>query len=111
MKLWKGLSSYIITFLGYFLLRALLSSRFPFLYFLGILEKIQETQVHFAAVVTFINVLILTMLFTVGDVIRRKLTVDRPVKEIQEVLDRLTKGDYSAKSFRILYCRKIQQVW
>lgn len=96
MKLWKGLSSYIITFLGYFLLCAFVIT-ISFLIFFGNFGEIQETQVHFAAVVTFINVLILTMLFTVGDVIRRKLTVDRPVKEIQEVLDRLTKGDYSAR--------------
>ena len=46
---------------------------------------------------TFCNVLFITLLFTVGDIIRRRFTVDRPVKEIQEVLDRLTNGDYSAR--------------
>ncbi|MGM9522743.1 MAG: ATP-binding protein [Oscillospiraceae bacterium] len=41
--------------------------------------------------------LFLTLLFTIGDIIRRRLTVDRPVREIQTVLDRLTNGDYSAR--------------
>ncbi|MGN0507288.1 MAG: ATP-binding protein [Lachnospiraceae bacterium] len=54
-------------------------------------------QVRFAAVATFLNVLFLTLLFTIGAAIRRRFTVDRPVREIQKVLDRLTNGDYSAR--------------
>ncbi|MGN0492112.1 MAG: ATP-binding protein, partial [Acutalibacteraceae bacterium] len=96
MKFLKGLYSYIITFLAYFLLCAFVIT-VSFLLFFRNVGEINEEQIHSAAIITFINVLLITLLFTVGDAIRRKFTVDRPVKEIQEVLDRLTNGDYNAR--------------
>lgn len=96
MKFLKGFYSYIITFLTCFLLCAFVIT-VSFLLFFRNVGEINESQIHSAAIVTFINVLLITLLFTVGDAIRRKFTVDRPVKEIQEVLDRLTNGDYNAK--------------
>lgn len=96
MKVLKTIYSYIITFIVYFLLCATVIT-ISFLTFFRNFGEIQEDQVRFAAIVTFFNVLFLTLLFTIGDIIRRKFTVDRPVSEIQNVLDRLTKGDYSAR--------------
>lgn len=96
MKFLKAIHSHIITFIIYFLLCASVIT-ISFLLFFWNFGKIQETQLRFAAIVTFFNVLLLTLLFTIGDVIRRKFTVDRPVREIQKVLDRLTNGDYSAR--------------
>lgn len=96
MKFLKGLYSYIITFLIYFLLCAFVITA-SFLLFFRNAGEINESQIHSAAIITFINVLLITLLFTVGDAIRRRFTVDRPVREIQEVLDRLTNGDYSAR--------------
>ncbi|MBC8544341.1 HAMP domain-containing sensor histidine kinase [Bianquea renquensis] len=96
MKLLKCLGSYIITFLAYFLLCAFVIT-VSFLLFFWNFGEIDEARLHFTAIVTFCNVLFITLLFTVGDIIRRRFTVDRPVKEIQEVLDRLTNGDYSAR--------------
>lgn len=96
MKFLKGLYSYIITFLAYFLLYAFIIT-VSFLLFFQNVGEINESQIHFAAIVTFINVLLITFLFTVGDTIRRRFMVDRPVREIQEVLDRLTNGNYNAR--------------
>lgn len=96
MKFLKGFYTYIITFLTYFLLCAFVIT-VSFLLFFRNVGEINESQIHSAAIITFINVLLITLLFTVGNAIRRKFTVDRPVKEIQEVLDRLTNGDYNAK--------------
>lgn len=96
MKLFKGFYSYIITFLIYFLLCAFVIT-VSFLLFFWNFGEINEARIHFAAILTFFNVLLITLLFTVGDIIRRRFTVDRPVKEIQEVLARLTNGDYNAK--------------
>lgn len=96
MNLLKAIHSYLITFIAYFLLCASVIT-ISFLVFFWNFGKIQEEQVRFAAIVTFFNVLLLTLLFTIGDIIRRRFTVDRPVREIQKVLDRLTDGDYDAR--------------
>lgn len=96
MKFLKGLYSFIITFLAYFLLCAFVIT-VSFLLFFRNVGEIKESQLHFAAIVTFFNVLVLTLLFTVGNIIRRRFTVDRPVREIQAVLNRLTAGDYTAR--------------
>ena len=50
-----------------------------------------------AAVYTFFNVVFITLALTAADAVHRKLTVDRPVKEIQTVLNRLQSGDYTAR--------------
>ena len=50
-----------------------------------------------AAKITFINVLILTVVFKAADYIRRKIMVDRPVKMITEVAEKITSGDFSAR--------------
>lgn len=96
MKVLKGIYSFVIAFLTFFLLCAFVIT-VSFLLFFRNAGEINESQIHFAAIVTFFNVLLIALLFTVGDSIRRRLTVDRPVKEIQEVLDRLTNGDYNAR--------------
>ncbi|MGM9653117.1 MAG: sensor histidine kinase [Eubacteriales bacterium] len=96
MNRWKAVSSHILTFLTYFSLCAFVIT-VSFLLFFSSFGEIRDSQVHFAATVTFINVLLITLLFTVGDAIRRRFTVDRPVSQIQQVLDRLTIGDYSAR--------------
>ena len=96
MKLLKAIHSHIIVFITYFLLCAFVIT-VSFLLFFWNFGEINEPKIHFAAILTFCNVLLLTLLFTVGDAIRRKFTVDRPVKEIQEVLDQLTTGDYGAR--------------
>lgn len=96
MKLLKAISLHILTFLFYFALCAFVITA-SFLLFFRNVGEIPEEQVRFAAVVTFINMLLITLLFTVGDAIRRRFTVNKPVREIQEVLDRLTNGDYNAR--------------
>lgn len=54
-------------------------------------------QVRQAAIFTFANVLILTLLFTVIDTLRRRFTVERPVQKIQSALERITQGDFSVE--------------
>lgn len=50
-----------------------------------------------AAKLTFLNVVFLTLLFTVIDMLRRKLTVDRPIKQITQAAEKITKGDFSVR--------------
>lgn len=50
-----------------------------------------------AAKLTFGNVIILSLLFTFGDWLRKKITVDRPVKRITKAADKLMQGDFSVR--------------
>jgi signal transduction histidine kinase len=50
-----------------------------------------------AAKITFLNVLIITVLFKTADFIRRKIMVERPVKQITDTAEKIMKGDFSAR--------------
>ena len=50
-----------------------------------------------AAKITFLNVLIITILFKIIDFIRRRIMVDRPVKIITNTAEKITNGDFSAR--------------
>ena len=50
-----------------------------------------------AAKITFLNVVIITVLFKTVDFIRRRIMVDRPVKMITDAAQRIMNGDFSAR--------------
>ena len=50
-----------------------------------------------AAKLTFGNVLLITFLFGAADYIRRKITVERPVKQITAAAEKIMQGDFSAR--------------
>ena len=50
-----------------------------------------------AAKITFLNVVIITVLFKTADFIRRKIMVERPVKMITEAAGKIMNGDFSAR--------------
>ena len=50
-----------------------------------------------AAKLTLVNVLGLSLLFTVIDIVRRKLSVERPVRKITEAAERMMQGDFSVR--------------
>ena len=54
-------------------------------------------NVGVAAKITFINVILITILFGTIDYIRRKVMVDRPVKLITEATEEIMSGDFSAR--------------
>lgn len=56
-----------------------------------------EEMISRPAKLTFGNVFLLTVLFCVIDAIRRNYMVTKPVKRIQEGIDRVIKGDFSAR--------------
>ena len=53
------------------------------------------SNIAVAAKVTFGNVLLITFLFGTVDYIRRKITVDRPVRQITEAAEKIMQGDFS----------------
>jgi len=56
-----------------------------------------DASVQDAAKITMLNVLLLTLLLTVCDKIRRKLTVARPAKIIVDAGRKLTQGEFSVR--------------
>lgn len=93
----KGLSRYII----FFLMVAFLISCCMMLFvttFAGNMElALTNENLGDAAKLTFANVLLLSLLFTVGDEIRRKITVERPVKRITQAAQKIMQGDLSVR--------------
>lgn len=67
-----------------------------FLLFLNFLE-IRAEDVHNAAIFTFGNVLLLSFLGATFDGIRHKYTVEKPVRQILDATQRLTRGDFSVR--------------
>ncbi|MCD8341894.1 MAG: HAMP domain-containing histidine kinase [Clostridiales bacterium] len=50
-----------------------------------------------AASATFLNVLLLSLLATVLDALRRHIMIDKPVRQIREAAERVMQGDFSAR--------------
>ena len=50
-----------------------------------------------AAKITFLNVIIITVLFKVADFIRRRIMIDRPVKIITDTAEKIMNWDFSAR--------------
>jgi nitrogen fixation/metabolism regulation signal transduction histidine kinase len=58
-------------------------------------------NIKIAAGLTFGNVVLLSAICTLIDALRRKFTIDRPVKEIVAAAEKIAKGDYSVRIPRI----------
>lgn len=97
----KNLLAIVWKYLIFFLLMAFIITNCMLL-FLGQLEKamgisIYAGNVKTAAALTFGNVLLLSMLCTVVDGVRRKYMVDRPVKQIIRAAERIMQGDFDVR--------------
>ena len=62
---------------------------------LGII--LTDENLNAATVLTFGNVILISLVFTIIDTIRRKITVDRPVKRITNAAERIMQGDFSVR--------------
>lgn len=99
-RVWRVWSS-VQRYLALFLLIAFVISCCMLL-FLDAMTKsmdlvLTEEGIAWAAKATFANVLLLSLLFTVIDGIRRKFSVERPVKRIVEAAERIMQGDLNAR--------------
>ena len=56
-----------------------------------------DANISAAAKITFWNVALLSLIFTILDTIRRKLTVERPVKRITDAAEKIIQGDFSVR--------------
>lgn len=82
-------------FLIFFVLVATTVSCFFFLFFYR--SNISKDVIVERAPITFINVIFISSLFTFVDALRRKFTVEKPVKRILKGTIRITNGDFKSR--------------
>lgn len=58
---------------------------------------LSEAEISRAAKVTFLNVVLLSLVCTVIDIIRRKYMVEKPVKQIVSACEKIMRGDLSVR--------------
>ncbi len=56
-----------------------------------------DENISLAAKITFLNVILLSLVFTVLDSVRRRYTVERPVKQIEQAAEKIIQGDFSVR--------------
>ncbi len=56
-----------------------------------------EDKIEYAAKITFVNVVFLSLLCTIIDGLRRRWMVDRPVRQIVRAAEQIMKGDFSVR--------------
>ncbi len=97
----KRFFSWLSHYLVFFLLVAFVTTCCMTLFLSALTESIRleltAEHLNVAAKLTFANVLLLSLLFTLIDGLRRRYTVDRPVRRIISGAERLMQGDLSAR--------------
>ena len=96
-KILKSISRYLSFFLMVAFLVTCSTALFATLLSDSLNITLNGDNLNMAAKLTFANVIILSLLFTIIDAIRRKLTVERAAKQIKDAASRLVKGDFSAR--------------
>lgn len=95
MKILKECRNILITFLIYFGLCGFVVTCSFLLFFQGI--EISNEEIKTSAIYTFFNILFITAVFVLLDTVRRKITIDRPVKQINDSLNKITNGDFTVR--------------
>lgn len=100
-KFVKAILKWVNTYVIFFLLVAFVVTSCTML-FVSTLAKslgiiLTGENLRLAARLTFGNVVILSVLFFVFDTVRRKFTVDRPVKCITDAAKKIMQGDFSVR--------------
>lgn len=100
-KLIKGILEWLHNYLIFFITVAFVISCCTMLFVSILAGTLDVTltgeNLDAAAKLTFLNVVLLSLIFSVIDSIRRKLTVERPVKRITDAAERIMQGDFSVR--------------
>lgn len=93
----RGLYHYTL----FFLLVAFVTTCCMALFITTLADSIQlvltEENISTAAKLTFANVMLLSLLFTCIDTLRRKFTVEKPIRQIVSGAERIMAGDFSVR--------------
>ena len=98
---WSFLGSFVRNYLIFFLIVsfAVTCCMMLFLRAMAVALGIELTaeNISVAAKLTFANVIIISLIFTFADYIRRKITVEIPVRRIRQASEKIMKGDFSVR--------------
>jgi len=97
----SNIISTISNFFVFFLLAAFVSTCCIMLFISTLQSSIgrefTKEEITVAAKITMLNVILLSIAMAVVDFVRRKLTVERPVKRITEAASKMIEGDFSVR--------------
>lgn len=93
----RGLSHYLLFFLLAAFLVTCCISLFTTTLMQSLGVALDADMLDTAAKLTFANVVLLSLIFTLIDFLRRKLTVERTAKRIADAAKRIAAGDFSAR--------------
>lgn len=92
---------FLWSYLTFFLLAAFVTTSCMLLFLSALTESMALTftaeNLNVAAKLTFGNMVLLSLLFTAIDTLRRKYTVEKPVKQIVAGAERVMAGDFSVR--------------
>lgn len=92
---------FISRFLTFFLLVAFVTTCCMTLFVSTLTKSVHITltaeNLNVAAKLTFANVVLLSVLFTVIDVVRRRLTVEQPLRRLIRAAEKIMRGDFSVQ--------------
>lgn len=91
----KRVNQSVWRFLVFFLLMAFVVTCNFFLFLNSV--DMTEQEIRDAAPITFVNVIILTVIFCICDSLRRVWMVKRPVKRIRQGIDKIMAGDFTTQ--------------
>ena len=96
-RLWKFINNYLVFFLttAFLVTCSILLFTNALIDSLGVVLTSENLQT--AAKLTFINVLALSLIYTVADAVRRKCTVARAAKRIADAASKIASGDFSVR--------------
>lgn len=99
--LWHKIFRAMYRYLLFFLLVAFLVTCSTMLFVSTLADTLEleltDANINVAAKLTFANVLLLSVLFTTIDAIRRKLTTERITEHIAEAAKKVVQGDFSVR--------------
>ena len=96
-KLLKGIYNYFMFFLLTAFLVTCTTSLFVTVLSYSLDIVLTDENVRLAAKMTFVNVLILSILFTVIDALRRKFTTEKVTRRITSAAKEIVKGDFDVR--------------
>ena len=96
-RILRGISHYVL----FFLLAAFIVTCCISLFVTTLTDSLGVTltdeNLNVSAKLTFVNVIVLSLLFTIVDAVRRKVTVERSVNHIIDAAKKIVAGDFSVR--------------
>ena len=96
-KLLQGLYNYFLFFLLVAFLVTCTTALFVSVLSESLAIELTGDNLQTAAKLTFLNVILLSILFTVIDAVRRKLTTEKATKHIISAAQKVVKGDFDVR--------------